>query len=89
MHFLKKNTYENLIKDQSIFFPFADIALVLSSFSLKDVLILFEENRCWSFLGLKACLHEGGGPQVGEVACYRWGYPPVHKIPHFNLITFT
>ena len=41
----------------------------------------------------RACLHEGGGPQVGEVTRFnRWGNPPGHiisSISHFNLITFT
>ena len=43
---------------------------------------------------VRACLHGGGGPQVGEVTRFnRWGNPlgnpPVHIISHFNLITFT
>ena len=39
---------------------------------------------------VRACLHGGGGPQVGEVTCFNgWGNPPVHIISPFNLITFT
>ena len=33
-----------------------------------------------------ACLHGGGGPQVGEVTRLGWVTPPVHIISHFNLI---
>ena len=42
-------------------------------------------------LTLRACLHGGGGPQVGEVTCLRGGggNPPVAIMSHFNLITFT
>ena len=39
---------------------------------------------------LRACLHGGGVPQIGEVT--RLGgvtRPPVHIISHFNVITFT
>ena len=44
-----------------------------------------DENKC-----LRACLHGGGGPQVGELGNpLRWGNPFVHTISHFNLITFT
>ena len=39
---------------------------------------------------VRACLHGGGGPQVGEVTRFNgWGNPPVHIISPFNLITFT
>ena len=30
----------------------------------------------------RACLHEGRGPQVGEVTRYGWSNPPVHTISH-------
>ena len=35
---------------------------------------------------VRACLHEGGGPQVGEVTRLGRGNPLVHIISHFNLI---
>ena len=38
---------------------------------------------------IRACLHGGKGPQVGEVTRLDGGNPPVHIISHFNLITFT
>ena len=39
---------------------------------------------------VRACLHGGGGTQVGEVTRFNgWGNPPVHIISPFNLITFT
>ena len=39
---------------------------------------------------LRASLHGGGGPQVGEVRIpLRWDNPPVHITSHFNLISFT
>ena len=40
---------------------------------------------------LRACLHGGGGPQVGgDVYNPLWlGNPTVNTISHFNLITFT
>ena len=37
---------------------------------------------------IRACLHGGGGPQLGEVPALV-GNLPVHIISHFNLITFT
>ena len=45
-------SWQNLIKDQSIS-PLFIIFLILPTFSLDDVLILFGENWCWSLLGLK------------------------------------
>ena len=45
--------------------------------------------NCEKLMHLKACLHGGGGPQVGEVT--RFGgvtHPAVHIISHFNFITF-
>ena len=38
-------------------------------------------------LRVRACLHGGGGPQVGGKP--RWGNPPVHIISYIILITFT
>ena len=45
-------SWENLIKDQSIS-PLFIIFLILPTFSLDDVLILFGETWFWSLLGLK------------------------------------
>ena len=36
---------------------------------------------------LRACLHGGGGPQVGEVT-HLGGVTRLYRISHFNLITF-
>ena len=38
-------------------------------------------------LRVRACLHGGGGPQVGGKP--RWGNTPVHIISYIILITFT
>ena len=48
-------SWENLIKDQSIF-PFVIILLILMTFSLDCVLIILGENWCWSLLGLKGLI---------------------------------
>ena len=63
--------------------------------SLGVMLEFLKIYRTWAFRAtphtktpLRACLHGGGGPQVGEVTRFG-GYPPVHIISHFNLITFT
>ena len=45
-------SWENLIKDQSIF-PEVIILYILITFSCAYVLKLLRENRCWSLLGLR------------------------------------
>ena len=35
----------------------------------------------WSLLGLRACLHGGGGPQIGEVTCSRSPYLSCKRDP--------
>ena len=44
------NSWENLLKDQSIL-PEVIILFILINFSFNHVLILLGENWCWSFLG--------------------------------------
>ena len=50
--FPQRISWENLIKDQSIF-PKVIILLILVNFSFDNVLILREENSCWSLLELE------------------------------------
>ena len=45
------NSWENLLKDQSIL-PEVIILFILINFSFNHVLILLGENWCWSLLGL-------------------------------------
>ena len=47
-----KISWENLLKDQSIF-PMASISWILTNISFDYVLILLGESWCWSVLGLK------------------------------------
>ena len=37
---------------------------------------------------LRACLHGGGGPHVGEITRLGGVRPPAHIVSHFNFITF-
>ena len=46
-------SWENLIKDQSIF-SWVIISLILITYSHDNVWILLGENCCWTLLGLKA-----------------------------------
>ena len=50
------------------------------TFLQLNVITQVEGRGCGIF---RAC-HGGGRPQVGEVT-----HPPVHKISHLNLVTFT
>ena len=45
-----KNSWENLIKDQSIL-PLVINLVILITFTLDDLLMLLGENWCWSLLG--------------------------------------
>ena len=45
-----KTSWENLLKDQSIFLK-VTILVILITFSLHYVLIVWGENWCWSLLG--------------------------------------
>ena len=45
-----KTSWENLLKDQSIFLK-VTILVILITFSLHNVLIVWGENWCWSLLG--------------------------------------
>ena len=55
-----KNSWENLIKDQSPL-PLLINLVILITFTLDDLLMLWGENWCWSLLGPK-----GLSPRDGE-----------------------
>ena len=42
------------------FFPFSTVDATIGNQA-------FSHKRCNTFPGFRACLHEGGGPQAGEV----------------------
>ena len=51
-HISFKNSWENLVKDQSIL-PLVINLIILITFTLDDLLMLLGENWCWSLLGPK------------------------------------
>ena len=56
-----KNSWENLIKDQSLLLLVINL-VILITFTLDDLLMLLGENWCWSLLGPKEL-----SPRDGEV----------------------
>ena len=56
-------SWENLLKDQSIF-SLVIILLILITFSLDIVWISLGENWCWSLLGLKGFMEVGRSIEV-------------------------
>ena len=82
IHFLKKNSWESLIIDQSIFF-LVIILLTLMIISLGNIWILLGENWCWSLSGLKGLIKHSYACWIWDVYSQRGatchvGYLPSH-----------